>query len=83
MIANQDRFDKAIALFDAANGFRGCIPGILEVLRRQGLVETRLCLNPHEELSPGQAAELDRVVREHPDLTDDDFVAANRDAWLR
>ena len=71
------------ALFDAANGFRGCIPGILEVLRRQGLVPSVNCLNPHEVLSPGQAEELTRVTRHYPELIDDEFVAANRDAWLR
>lgn len=71
------------AVFDAAHDFRGCIPGILEVLRRQGLVETAHCLDPHEVLSPGQAAELDRVSAAWPDLVDDDFVAQHRDEWLR
>lgn len=75
--------DMNAALFDAANGFRGCIPGILEVLRRQHLAPSACCLNPHEVLSPGQAEELDRVTRQYPELVDDDFVAANRDAWLR
>lgn len=74
--------DMNAALFDAANGFAGCIPGILEVLRRQGLVPTTHCLNPHEVLSPGQAAELDRVTAAYPDLVDDAFVAANLDRWL-
>jgi hypothetical protein len=75
--------DMNAALFDAANGFRGCIPGILEVLRRQGLVPTNLCLNSHESLSPGQAEELTRVMRGHPEFVDDAFVAEYRDAWLR
>ena len=57
-------------------------PGILEVLRRQGLVPTINCLNPHEALSPGQAEELDRVCRAYPNLIDDEYVAANRDKWL-
>lgn len=70
------------AVFDAANGFRGCIPGILEVLRRQGLAPSNCCLNPGETLSPGQAEELDRVTRAYPHLIDDDFVAANLDRWL-
>ena len=74
--------DMNAAVFDAANRFHGCIPGILEVLRRQGLVETHLCLNPAETLSPGQAAELDRVSAAYPDLVDDAFVAAHRDRWL-
>lgn len=75
--------DMNAAVFDSANGFHGCIPGILEVLRRQGLVPTAHCLNPAEVLSPGQAAELDRVCAAYPDLIDDAFVAENRDAWLR
>jgi len=74
--------DMNAALFDAANGYRGCIPGILEVLRRGGLVPTIHCLNPHEVLSPGQAEELTRVARAYPELTDDAFVAAHRDRWL-
>jgi dihydrodipicolinate synthase/N-acetylneuraminate lyase len=75
--------DMNAALFDAANGFHGCIPGILEVLRRQGLVPSINCLNPNEVLSPGQAEELTRVTRSYPELVDDDFVARHRDAWLR
>ncbi len=74
--------DMNAALFDAANAFHGCIPGILEVLRRQGLVPTNLCLNPAETLSPGQAEELDRVCAAYPHLVDDAFVAEHRDAWL-
>jgi len=74
--------DMNAALFDAANGYHGCIPGILEVLRRGGLVPSIHCLNPHEVLSPGQAEELTRVARAYPELTDDAFVAANRDRWL-
>ena len=71
------------ALFDAAHHFHGCIPGILESLRRQGLVPSIACLNPAETLSPGQAAELDRVCAAYPSLIDDAFVAEHRDAWLR
>ena len=74
--------DCNAALFDVANRFAGCIPGCHEVLRRQGLLEGTWCLDPAETLSPGQAAELDRVAREHADLTDDDFVAANLARWL-
>ena len=47
--------DANAAVFDAANGFAGCIPGIHEVLRRQGLLDGIWCLDPHETLSPGQA----------------------------
>lgn len=75
--------DMNAALFDAANRFHGCIPGILEVLRRQGLVESIHCLNPHEVLSPGQADELTRVCAAYPELTDDTFIARHRDRWLQ
>ena len=74
--------DSNAALFDAAHGFAGCIPGIHEVLRRQGLLESTRCLNPNETLSPGQAEEIDRVCRAYPDLTDDEFVREHRDEWL-
>ncbi|MBI3880005.1 MAG: dihydrodipicolinate synthase family protein [Verrucomicrobia bacterium] len=74
--------DCNAAFFDAANNFSGCIAGLHEVLRRQGLLEGIWCLDPHEALSPGQAAEIDRVCRAYPHLTDDDFVRAGRDAWL-
>jgi dihydrodipicolinate synthase/N-acetylneuraminate lyase len=74
--------DMNAALFDSAHGFAGCIPGILEVLRRQGLTPSILCLNPHEKLSPGQAEELTRVSRAYPDLVDDAFIAKNLDHWL-
>ena len=70
------------ALFDVAHDFAGCIPGCHEVLRRQGLLEGIWCLDPNETLSPGQAEEIDRVCREHLDLTDDDFVRANLPRWL-
>ncbi|HEX5272047.1 MAG TPA: hypothetical protein VFW33_16235 [Gemmataceae bacterium] len=71
------------AIFDAAHGFRGCVPGIHEVLRRQGLLEGTWCLDPAEDLSPGQREDIDRVCGAYPHLADDDFVAAHRDAWLR
>jgi dihydrodipicolinate synthase/N-acetylneuraminate lyase len=70
------------AFFDVAHGFAGCIPGCHEVLRRQGLLQGIWCLDPAETLSPGQAAEIDRVCREHADLSDDDFVAQNLARWL-
>ncbi|GAA0912574.1 dihydrodipicolinate synthase family protein [Virgisporangium ochraceum] len=74
--------DANAALFDAANRFHGCIPGIHEVLRRQGLLAGRRCLDPAEDLSPGQLAEIDRVLAAYPHLTDDEFVAEHRDRWL-
>ena len=70
------------AFFDVAHDFAGCIPGCHEVLRRQGLLESISCIDPEETLSPGQAAEIDRVCREHADLSDDAFVAAGLDRWL-
>jgi dihydrodipicolinate synthase/N-acetylneuraminate lyase len=75
--------DANAALFDAANGFHGCIAGIHEILRRQGLLAGRWCLDPDEDLSPGQLQEIDRVCRAYPHLTDDDFVQAHLDEWLR
>jgi hypothetical protein len=66
--------DMNAAIFDPAHSFHGCIPGIHEVLRRQGLLEGRWCLNPNEELSPGQMLEIDRVCKVYRHLTDDDFV---------
>ena len=74
--------DANAALFDVANGFAGCIAGIHEVLRRQGLLEGIWCLDPNETLSPGQADEIDRIYRVYPHLTDDDFVSEHRDEWL-
>ncbi|MEP6536912.1 MAG: dihydrodipicolinate synthase family protein [Bryobacteraceae bacterium] len=75
--------DSNAAFFDAANGFHGCIAGLHEVLRRQGLLEGRWCLNPDEDLSPGQMEEIDRIYAAYPALNDDEFVRENLDAWLR
>ena len=75
--------DANAAFFDAANDFQGCIAGLHEVLRRQGLLEGNWTLDPHVGLSPGQLAEIDRVYHAYPHLNDDDFVASHRDAWLR
>jgi dihydrodipicolinate synthase/N-acetylneuraminate lyase len=74
--------DSNAAFFDAANAFHGCIAGLHEVLRRQGLFEGTWCLDPKEGLSPGQAAEIDRVYQAYPELNDDAFVAEHRDRWL-
>ncbi|MGJ7029628.1 dihydrodipicolinate synthase family protein [Niabella hirudinis] len=68
--------DMNAAIFDPANHFHGCIPGIHEVLRRQGLLKGIWCLNPDEVLSAGQADEITRVTRAYPELIDDDFVKA-------
>jgi dihydrodipicolinate synthase/N-acetylneuraminate lyase len=75
--------DANAALFDPSHQFAGCIPGIHEVLRRQGLLAGRWCLDPHEDLSPGQAEEIDRVLARYPHLTDDEFVLENRDRWMK
>ena len=61
-------------IFDAHNGFAGCIPGIHEVLRRQGLLAGTWCLNEEEVLSKGQSEELDRIYSMYPHLNDDEFV---------
>ena len=75
--------DCNAAWFDAAHQFAGCIPGIQQVLHRQGLLANTLCLNPNEMLSPGQADEIERVCSAYPWLNDDDFVKAHIEEWLR
>lgn len=75
--------DTNSAIFDPAHQFRGCVPGIHEILRRQGLLEGRWCLDPNEDLSPGQSEEIDRVCKAYPHLADDAFVKEHRDEWLR
>ena len=75
--------DANAAIFDTAHQFAGCIPGIHEVLRRQGLLASTRCLHPHETLSPGQSTDIDRIYRAYPHLNDDDFVAEHLDEWLR
>lgn len=75
--------DSNAAFFDAANGFAGCIAGLHEVLRRQGLLEGLWCLDPAETLSAGQSEEITRVYRAYPHRNDDAFVEAHRDEWLR
>jgi hypothetical protein len=75
--------DCNAVFFDVANEFRGCIAGCHEVLRRQGLLEGTWCLDPTEGLSFGQAEEIDRVCAAHHDLSDDAFVRAGLERWLR
>jgi dihydrodipicolinate synthase/N-acetylneuraminate lyase len=74
--------DANAALFDASHQFAGCIAGLHEVLRRQGLFEGIWCLDPSETLSPGQMEEIDRVCGAYPHLQDDHFVLERRDEWL-
>jgi hypothetical protein len=75
--------DANAAFFDAANGFRGCISGLHEVLWRQKLLTDKRCLDPDETLGPGQLQEIDRVCRSYPHLSDDAFIEEHRDQWLR
>ena len=79
---NAELTDANAALFDPQHQFTGSIAGIHEILRRQGLLEGRWCLDPDEDLSPGQMQEIDRVCAAYPHLTDDDFVAAHLEGWL-
>jgi len=74
--------DCNAAFFDAANRFAGCIPGVHEVLRRQGLLEGIWCLDEEETLSPGQLEEIDRVYKMYPHLNDDAFVREHLNEWL-
>ncbi|HEU5341351.1 dihydrodipicolinate synthase family protein [Edaphobacter sp.] len=82
LLRNAEVTDMNAALFDVGHHFHGCIAGINEVLRRQGLLAGRWCLNPAEDLSGGQAQELDRVIATYPHLVDDQFVKQNLDTWL-
>lgn len=75
--------DANAVLFDAANNFAGCIAGLHEVLRRQGLMDCVYCLNPDEKMSEGQSAEIDRVYKMYPHLNDDAFIAANLADWKK
>jgi len=74
--------DANAAFFDPAHQFHGCIAGIHEVLRRQGLLAGRWCLDPQEDLSPGQSEEIDRVYKAYRHLPDDDFVKEHLHEWL-
>ena len=74
--------DSNAAFFDAANGFAGCIPGIHEVLRLQGLLKGLWCLDPDEKLSKGQGNEIDRICKAYPHLNDDQFVQDHLHEWL-
>jgi dihydrodipicolinate synthase/N-acetylneuraminate lyase len=75
--------DANAAFFDARNNFAGCIAGLHEVLRRQGLLAGRWCLDPKEDLSPRQMAEIERVYASYPHLHDDEFVRAHLDEWMK
>ena len=75
--------DTNSAFFDAPNNFHGCIAGLHEVLRRQGLLEGIWCLEKNEGLSPGQKEEIDRVYLEYPDLNDDSFIKEHILSWSK
>jgi len=74
--------DANAVFFDAENDFKGCIPGIHEALRRQGLLEGNWCLDAGAELSLGQAKEIDRIFHAYPEMNDNAFVRENLDRWL-
>jgi hypothetical protein len=74
--------DANAAFFDVAHDFAGCIAGCHEVLRRQGLFAGRWCLDRDEDLSPGQADEITRVIGAYPEFDDTPFVRANLERWL-
>jgi hypothetical protein len=74
--------DANAALFDAPNNFAGCVAGLHEILRRQGLLAGRWCLDSREDLSPGQMEEIDRVCARYPHLNDDEFVRENLERWM-
>ena len=73
--------DTNAVLFDGANNFAGCIPGLHYVLKKQGLMKSLNCINPNEVLSKGQVEEFERIYAAYPDLFDDDFVKENIEAW--
>ena len=75
--------DTNAAFFDAANNFHGCIAGLHEVLRRQGLLKGLWCLDKNEGMSPGQLEEIDRIYKEYPELNDDDFVKEHIESWKK
>ena len=75
--------DTNAAFFDTANGFKGCIAGLHEVLRRQGLFRGTWCLNPDEKMSEGQLEEIERVYKAYPHLNDDAFVKDNLALFLK
>jgi hypothetical protein len=74
--------DANAAIFEPAHQFRGCIPGIHEVLRHQDCFKAP-GVSTYGGSSPGHREEIDSVIRASPQLTDDDFVREHLDQWLR
>ncbi|RZD89579.1 dihydrodipicolinate synthase family protein [Streptomyces albidoflavus] len=70
--------DANAAVYDVRGGFAGCIAGVHEVLRRQGLLTGTWCLDPAEGLSPGQAEEIARVHTAYPWLREEDAFVSGR-----
>ncbi len=83
LLKAQKMTDANAAIFDAANDFAGVIPGVHEILRRQGLLSSRRCLDPALDTSEGQIEEIDRVTEAYPELQDDDFIRENIEHWLK
>jgi hypothetical protein len=74
--------DVNAAVFDVDHDFAGCVAGVNEVLRQQGLVPTVRCLGKRDILSPGQAEQIAQVRERYPNVLDEEFVATHRDDWL-
>ncbi|MFJ5993154.1 dihydrodipicolinate synthase family protein [Lentzea sp. NPDC092896] len=77
-----DLVEVNAAVFDVAHGFAGCVAGVNEVLRQQGLLASSLCLAEDEVLSPGQSELIADVRKRFPALLDEEFVEEHRNAWL-
>ncbi|SED93432.1 dihydrodipicolinate synthase family protein [Ruania alba] len=70
------------AVFDVEHDFAGCVAGVNEVLRQQGVLASARCLSDRERLSSGQADLIAQVRQDYPQLLDEEFVAARREEWL-
>lgn len=78
----QDLTEVNAAVFDVRHDFAGCVPGVNEVLRQQGLAATARCFSPTEQLSAGQSELIAQARTRHPDLLDEQFIAEHREEWL-
>jgi dihydrodipicolinate synthase/N-acetylneuraminate lyase len=78
-----DLVEVNAAVFDVEHDFAGCVAGVNEVLRQQGLLRSHRCLSSGEQLSPGQREKIAAVRSRYPDWLDEEFVARHRDRWLR
>ena len=84
LVTAQQITDMNAAIFDPQHQYRGCLPGIHEILRQQGLLRGRWCLDPRAELSPGQSEEINRVWKAYPHLheADDHLIREHLEEWL-